>query len=124
MNTFARIFFARTRLAKVGVDASLFVLAYYLAFQFKVDSFTGEFFAKFWLTLPAVVIIKLLLNSYFGSYRSIWRYSSLNDMGALARSTAVGCLAVFAIAFLIKPGYGFPRSVPFIDAAKTVPAVQ
>ena len=118
MNTFARIFFARTRIAKVGVDAALFVLAYFLAFQFLLGGdFAGEAESKFWLTLPAVVIIKLLLNSYFGSYRSIWRYSSLNDMGALARSTAVGCAAVFAIAFLVKRSALYPSSVPFIDAA-------
>jgi FlaA1/EpsC-like NDP-sugar epimerase len=117
MNALAKVLFARTRVYKVGVDACLFIAAFYLAFEFKLDGGWREFETTFWAFLPAVLLVKLLFQAYFGSYRSIWRYSSLSDMGSLARASAVSCATVLGMAFVLSPYFAMPRSLPLIDAA-------
>ena len=73
--------FTRTLLLKVGVDTALFVLSYLTAFILRVGVDWSEYRQVMLLAILPVVGIKIAIFSMFGAYRSIWRYSSLRDLG-------------------------------------------
>jgi O-antigen biosynthesis protein WbqV len=52
----------------------------------------------------------------FGLYRGVWRYASLDDMLAIAKTAAVAVLIFFPIMFLYSRLADVPRSLPFINA--------
>jgi len=64
--------------------------------------------------MVAFTLILLALMLYFRTYRRVWRYTSLNDLLAIAKAGTLA-LAVFYLGmFFITRLEGLPRSVPFI----------
>ncbi len=85
-------------LAKAGVDALLFAVAmtaaYFLRFGAPFPTNSLEQLV-FWL--PIVVVVKVAIFAAFGSYGTLWRYASLDDMVRLLQSAAVSSLALLAV---------------------------
>ena len=104
-------------LPKMAVDGALLAIAYTLAFKTRIAVIEPEDVRAILLTLPAVVVGKIVVFHFFGAYRSIWRYSSLRDMEELFRGTAASAIFVVAVGFLLPRFVSIPRSVPFIDMA-------
>jgi FlaA1/EpsC-like NDP-sugar epimerase len=104
-------------LPKMAVDGALLAIAFALAFKIRVDVFEPGDVHALLLTLPAIVLGKIVVFYYFGAYGSIWRYSSLRDMEELFRGTAANAIFVVAVGFLLPRSVSIPRSVPFIDMA-------
>jgi len=50
-----------------------------------------------------------------GLYRGVWRYASLNDLGALLRAVTLAVVAFVLLLFLVDRGAQLPRSVPLIN---------
>jgi len=107
----------RPVLPKMAVDGVLFAAAYVLAFRLRLDQMGPKEFETIGLTVMPIVAMKIAVYHLMGSYRSIWRYSSLTDLEELTRAT-LGCvIGVVGIGFLLPEGLNLPRSVPFIDMA-------
>lgn len=52
---------------------------------------------------------------YFGLYRGIWRYASLNDLMRIARAVSVAVAVLFVVLFLTTRLDWMPRSAPVIQ---------
>ena len=116
MNWKQRIASLRAAAPKMSVDGILFAAAYVLAFQLRVENI-DPFAEVILITAAPLVLFKVGVYHLLGSYRSIWRYSSLTDLEELVRATIVCGIGVAALAFLVPRELGFPRSIPIIDMA-------
>ncbi|HAI29054.1 MAG TPA: nucleotide sugar dehydratase, partial [Thalassospira sp.] len=52
---------------------------------------------------------------YFGLYRGIWRYASLNDVIRIAKAVSVAVAVLFLVLFLTTRLDWMPRSAPIIQ---------
>lgn len=52
---------------------------------------------------------------YFGLYRGIWRYASLNDVVRIAKAVSVAVAVLFLVLFLTTRLDWLPRSAPIIQ---------
>ena len=107
----------RPVLPKMAVDGLLFAVAYFLAFRLRLDRMDSSALQTIALTVGPVVLLKIAVYHLMGSYRSIWRYSSLSDLEELTRATLVCVIGVIGVGFSLPEGLNIPRSVPFIDMA-------
>ncbi len=107
----------RPVLPKMAVDGVLFALAYVLAFRLRLDRMEPSTLQTIALTVGPVVLMKTAVYHLMGSYRSIWRYSSLTDLEELFRASLACVVGVIGVGFLLPEGLNVPRSVPFIDLA-------
>ena len=117
MKLIQRLASIRAVLPKMAVDGVLFVLAYAIAFDLRVESLSPSTLNTLAITVIPLVLMKVSVYHFMGSYRSIWRYSGLTDLEELLRGTLVCGVGVALIGFLVPKGTDFPRSVPFIDMA-------
>jgi FlaA1/EpsC-like NDP-sugar epimerase len=104
----------------MGIDALLFALAYLLAFLARLEVLAQPYDVVFLVTLPAVIVVKLVVFVLNRCYRSIWRYSGMRDLARLTRAVLIASAAVVVIGFLMPHSVALPRSVPFIDAVLTL----
>src|SRR5262245_6156250 len=117
MNWKQRIASFRAAAPKMSVDGILFAAAWVIAFQLRVERLEPALLNTIVLTTAPLVLFKLGVYHLMGSYRSIWRYSSLTDLEELVRATFVCGVGVVSLGFLLPNEYAIPRSVPFIDMA-------
>jgi FlaA1/EpsC-like NDP-sugar epimerase len=104
----------------MAIDAVLFSLAYLLAFIARLEVLGDPYDMVFLVTLPAVILVKLLVFTLNRCYRSIWRYSGVRDLARLMRAVVISSAVVVVIGFLLPHSIALPRSVPFIDAGLTL----
>ncbi|HET9301124.1 MAG TPA: nucleoside-diphosphate sugar epimerase/dehydratase [Candidatus Polarisedimenticolaceae bacterium] len=107
-------------LPKMGLDALLFAVAYGVSFKARLETIEAPQLQTLLLTLPMVVVLKLAIFHYVGSYRSIWRYSSLTDLQELFRGAFFGCAGIVFLDFLLPEPLAIPRSIPLIDLALSI----
>ncbi|HEX5041718.1 MAG TPA: nucleoside-diphosphate sugar epimerase/dehydratase [Candidatus Polarisedimenticolaceae bacterium] len=107
-------------LPKMGLDALLFAVAYSVSFKARLETIEAPQLQTLLLTLPLVVVLKLAIFHYVGSYRSIWRYSSLTDLQELFRGSFFGCAGIVFLDFLLPEPLAIPRSIPLIDLALSI----
>ena len=85
------------RAVAVVVDVSTlvaaFVLAHFLRFE---DGLTPAREAFLIRSLPLAVVVRLLLFSLFGLYRSIWRFAGAREILRIVVSVTAGSFAVYA----------------------------
>ncbi|MFP4477757.1 MAG: polysaccharide biosynthesis protein [Desulfatibacillaceae bacterium] len=105
----------------VFADALLLVLANCLAYLARFDGVVpDEQLGNFLFVLPWLVGLKLVCLSALGSYRGMWRYTSIGDVVNIV--TANGLATVVAIAVILM-GFGFQgfsRGIFLIDLALSV----
>ena len=102
----------RPVLPKMAVDGVLFAAAYFLAFRLRLDGMEPMYLQTIALTVGPVVLMKIAVYHLMGSYRSIWRYSSLTDLEELTRATLACVVGVVGIGFLLPVGSEASRA-PF-----------
>ena len=87
----------RRRLVIVCIHAVLVALAYTLAFlvRFEFQLPPGEW-EELLLTLPFVVVLRLVIFAWFHLYEGLWQYVSVRDMGAILEAVTIGSLAMSA----------------------------
>ena len=102
-------------------DMTLFcmalLLSYALRFTFEIPS--GELDGMLSI-LPMVLSIKLLVFSFLGVYRGMWRYTSIGDAARLAKASVFATVLIIFILALISRFEGYPRSVFLADCIFTV----
>ncbi len=115
-----RIASLKSVLPKMGLDALLFAVAYSVSFKARLETIDAPQLQTLLVTLPMVVVLKLAIFHYVGSYRSIWRYSSLTDLQELFRGAFFGCAGIVFLDFLLPEPLAIPRSIPLIDLALSI----
>ncbi|MEW6378545.1 MAG: nucleoside-diphosphate sugar epimerase/dehydratase [bacterium] len=102
-------------------DALLFTISYWGSYYLRFDlRFSHIQYFNFKNTLFPIVLIKILIFSYYGLYRGVWRYTGLRDLGNIIKASIVSSLSII---LLIRITYGFQgiaRSVFLIDSFLTV----
>jgi FlaA1/EpsC-like NDP-sugar epimerase len=89
-----------------------YILAFYLRFDFKVDSSQWQIIIK---TLPILICIKMVIFGYFGLYSGLWKYASIDDIWRILKAHVLAALCfILAIAF-VHTFIGFPRSIFTLD---------
>jgi FlaA1/EpsC-like NDP-sugar epimerase len=107
--------------AMLLADMGIFVLALYLAYLFRFDfEVPPPFTAQFAGLLKYVLVFKGTLFLFFGLYRGMWRYTSLDDYWKLLRVTALQSLILVSFVGFRFSFIGVPRSIFVIDWVLTL----
>jgi FlaA1/EpsC-like NDP-sugar epimerase len=102
------------------VDALLIILAHYLAYAIRFETFLqGEVFRQFAGLLPLILGIKLPCFYLFGLYRGMWRYTSINDVVNVLLATLFSSALVVLVLLFSQRFLGFSRSVFLLDMVFT-----
>ena len=114
--------FARRRpWVSVATDATLFVLAYFVAFglrfDFDLDPLrTWQFFA----TVPILVPVRLIVFWRWGLFRLNWHHVGFRDLFGLQTAVTLSSLLFVVVLYFVGLGYNMPRSVFIIDWLLTI----
>ncbi|MFA4949207.1 MAG: hypothetical protein WC674_11980, partial [Candidatus Krumholzibacteriia bacterium] len=93
--------------------AASYVLSYYLRLNFRLPQ--GGETSSMLISLPIVIVIRTAVFYYYGLYRSIWRYTTFDDLVRIAKAVSIGS-AIMVVSFTILFRFvSFPRSVFIID---------
>jgi len=107
----------KRRIFEVLLDVILIVLAYWSAYAIKFEPFSDSPAWKLFLrTLPVLVVVRLAAFLFFGVYRGIWRYTSIDDLMAFAKAVAAGSVLSLVIVLFKFRFQGYSRAVFLIDA--------
>lgn len=95
--------------------ASSFILAFLLRFDFTPPS---DHWETLWLTLPLLLVIRLLTFWRFHLYAGLWRYVSTKDVRDILAAVSISSALFAAVTLFIYAygvGSGFSRSVLILD---------
>jgi UDP-GlcNAc:undecaprenyl-phosphate GlcNAc-1-phosphate transferase len=107
----------KRRIFEVLLDVVLIVLAYWAAYAIKFEPFSNSPAWKLFLrTLPVLVVVRLAAFLFFGVYRGLWRYTSMDDLMAFAKAVTAGSIVSMVIVLFKFRFAGFSRAVFLIDA--------
>ncbi len=109
-------FYSLLALDTILLSASLF-MAYALRFSFSIPP---DDFRNLVAVLPLVLAVKTACLFLTGSYRGMWRYTSLPDLLQLGKGALLGSLLIMAGLLLFTRFEGYPRSVFMADAIFTI----
>jgi UDP-N-acetylmuramyl pentapeptide phosphotransferase/UDP-N-acetylglucosamine-1-phosphate transferase len=90
-----------------------YVLSYYLRLNFRFPQ--GGETSSMLISLPIVIVIRTAVFYYYGLYRSIWRYTTFDDLVRMAKAVSVGSAIMVVLFTLLFRFKSFPRSVFMID---------
>ncbi len=94
-----------------------FYLAHLLRFDFKISP---ERFTLFIKTLPFIISVKVVCFYFCDLYRGMWRFTSINDMKNIVKSSVISfAIVLFSILFYNR-FEGFARTVFVIDLLFTI----
>ena len=107
----------KRRIFEVLLDVGLIMLAHWSAYALTIPGFSDSPARNVFLrTLPIVVVVRLAAFLFFGVYRGIWRYTSIDDFVAFAKAVAAGSVVSMLIILFRFRFQGFSRAVFVIDA--------
>ncbi|MDW8002949.1 MAG: nucleoside-diphosphate sugar epimerase/dehydratase [Deltaproteobacteria bacterium] len=97
-------------------DIVLSVLSYFLAYLLRFSfSIPDLYMQTFLVSLPMLLVFRVVTFYYFGLYRGLWRYASVNDLIRIIKAITSGSVLFSAyVAFYFRAA-SFPRSVIIID---------
>lgn len=90
-----------------------FFTAFLLRFDFTLDQLYIELFL---ITLPFLLVSRLICFYYFDLFSGWWRYVGLEDIFKIANAVLLSSLLFIASVVFVFGLKGFPRSVFIIDA--------
>jgi UDP-GlcNAc:undecaprenyl-phosphate/decaprenyl-phosphate GlcNAc-1-phosphate transferase len=107
----------KRRIFEVLLDIILIMLAYWAAYAIKFGPVSNSPAWRLFLrTLPVLVVMRLAAFLFFGVYRGIWRYTSIDDLMSFAKAVAAGSIVSMLIILFKLRFQGFSRAVFLIDA--------
>ena len=107
----------KRRIFEVLLDVVLIVLAYWSAYAMEFGPFSGSpAWSLFLRTVPVLVVVRLGAFLFFGVYRGIWRYTSMDDLMAFAKAVVAGSIVSVVIILFKFRFQGFSRVIFLIDA--------
>lgn len=88
----------------------------YLAFLLRFDGrVPPDHMGLFMITLPFIVLFRLVALQYFGLNRGLWRYASIPDLIALGGAILSSSVGIWGIVTLLQITE-YPRSIFLMDA--------
>lgn len=117
-----RVFLRPRKAAIIGFQALLIIATYYIAFALRLDFFLDPPSRRvFLLSMPWVLLIKLVVFGRFGLLRGWWRYVGMSDLADITTASLTSA-SLFYLAFWLRlwPHTGYPRSVILIDLVLTI----
>ncbi|MHB8974676.1 MAG: polysaccharide biosynthesis protein [Pirellulaceae bacterium] len=90
--------------------------AYLLRFGFNVP---GSAVDTYWLTMPWLLAIKLVVFYIAGHYHGWWRYVTFSDLTALMRASIISFAAI-GVANYFVAAYHIPRGVLILDTLVSI----
>lgn len=100
----------------LSVDILLVILAHYLAYTIRFESFLqGTQLQHFFELLPFLLSVKIPLFYLFGLYRGMWRYTNLYDMTTILVASLVASCTIVSLLLFGNRFVGFSRSVFLLD---------
>jgi O-antigen biosynthesis protein WbqV len=91
-------------------------LSFVIALALRLGNETFGYFSQdLLLALVLFVAVCGAVFMYFGLYRGIWRYASLNDLEAIVRAASVSILIFLAITFFVTRLEAVPRTSLLIN---------
>lgn len=87
------------------------MLAYYLRFNLELPA---NFMAEMWHTLAWVLPLQGSAFWYFGLYRGMWRYASINDLRRILKAVLITAALIPLMFWMIRMNAIVPRSVLLI----------
>src|SRR5438552_9651467 len=107
----------KRRIFEVLLDIVLIMLAYWAAYAVKFGPVSNSPAWRLFLrTLPVLSVVRLAAFLFFGVYRGIWRYTSIDDLMSFAKAVAAGSILSMLIILFKLRFQGFSRAVFLIDA--------
>jgi len=107
----------KRRIFEVLLDVILIIMAYWSAYALQFGAFSDSPAWKLFLrTFPVLVVVRLGAFLFFGVYRGLWRYTSMDDLLAFAKAVAAGSILSMLIILFKFRFQGFSRAVFLIDA--------
>jgi FlaA1/EpsC-like NDP-sugar epimerase len=96
------------RINQLIIDAAIFTFSFAAAYLIRFEGLPAWPSAKqFLLWLPYLVAARLLINWKLGIYQFIWRYVSLPDALAIARSLSLVTAGLLGLRLFYPPGMIF-----------------
>jgi UDP-GlcNAc:undecaprenyl-phosphate GlcNAc-1-phosphate transferase len=105
------------QVATLGIDATLIVTAYYAAYLLRFEAGFEAERPNFLGSVGPVLGLQILMLAASGSYRGIWRYTSVPDLLHLCRAATIGVgVSVLYLVFTTR-FETFSRAVFVLDWA-------
>lgn len=92
--------------------AASYALSYYLRLNFR---FPAAETSSLLVSLPIVLVIRTTTFYYYGLYRGVWRYTSMDDLMRIVKAVSLSSLVMIVSFTLLFRFKSFPRSVFIID---------
>ena len=113
--------FSKRVFAFLVLHALVFALAYFLAFVVRLDWPLPEFaWPLFWITLPMVVVIKLMLFHVLGHCHSSWLHLTFADLARLLGASSLASMAIATADYFGGENYHVPRGILVLDWGITI----
>jgi FlaA1/EpsC-like NDP-sugar epimerase len=104
------------RLILIMIHLVHVVLANYLAFVIRFESIISpEYLNMFAYSLPLLALIRIIFFLQGGLHKDLWRYSSINDMIKIVRSTFMGSTVFFISMRFVIGNTLYPLSIYVLD---------
>jgi len=112
----------RSRIYVIVFEALLVIAAYYTSFLLRLD-FSPDARSRtiFLISLPWVLIIKLVIFYACGLLKGWWRYAGMSDLADITKASLASGLLLYTalwLGFWSRPGY--PGSIVLIDLVLTI----
>lgn len=92
------------------IDTLLINLAVYISLVFRFDGIIPEYFLQVYIsTFAYITVIEVAIYYFFGLYRSLWSYASIDELIQVFFASTTGIIGVFALGTLM--GMRLPRTV-------------
>jgi FlaA1/EpsC-like NDP-sugar epimerase len=106
----------RKRIIVICCDILLIAFSYYFSFMIRFEmDIPSHFFLTMLTTLPLVILIRFGSFWYFGLYRGMWRFASIDDLLSIIKAISASSVLIILFLYLINQFLGYPRSIFFID---------
>ena len=97
-------------------DALIFTFSIVAAYLFRFEFSLNQFYIQQIKTvLLWIVPLKILVFLSVGTYRGMWRYTSIRDFWLLARACLLSTLIVLAVILYISGFRGYSRAIFIVD---------
>lgn len=100
---------------KFFVEASTWTSVTIVAFLLRLDGDLTGYGSLVFESAFILFFIKCFSIYWFGTFRQSWRNTGFRDLFALIKSVSIVSAIFLIAAFLLRPAYVIPLSVPFIE---------
>jgi FlaA1/EpsC-like NDP-sugar epimerase len=106
----------------VAFQALLVIATYYTAFILRLDfSMDTRSRTVFLLSVPWILVIKLVIFRSYGLLKGWWRYVGMSDLVDITKASLTSGMLIYVALWVgLWPRLGYPRSVVLIDLILTI----